>query len=409
MSNHLAVATVSATLAHMLQNAVQGVPGARVVSSRPERQSEDALTPKINVFLYQIKPNAAFRNQSLPTRSADGKLIQRPRTALDLDYLLTFSGDEARLAPQVLMGLAATALEAEPILGPEVIRRVVAGSPDGFLENSNLDQQPEPIRLVPVDLSLEELSKLWSVLIWQVPYGLSMAYRASVVLMDANLFPAPALPLRRTRVKTVAPRVPQIREIVPTGAPFAADLSITLHGKNLSGGDIRVAFGERETDVRAIDDGTLKVGLPAGVQAGVQAVRVVHRLAMGDPPEPHNVFESNPVAFALQPSIIDAPRLEGPSTAGSPPSVSIRVVPEIGPFQRVALLLNEWRPPPDRPPHGYTIPIVMSEGLTDRLSFAVPGVAPATYLVRVRVDDVASPLRVGDDMGEFSGPKVTIQ
>ena len=47
----------------------------------------------------------------------------------------------------------------------------------------------------PISLELEELSKLWSVFL-RVPYDLSIAYRASVVLISADVSPQVALPVR---------------------------------------------------------------------------------------------------------------------------------------------------------------------------------------------------------------------
>ena len=48
----------------------------------------------MNVYLYRVSPNPAWRNQDLPTR-ARGPIVDRPLTAIDLHYLLTFYGDEA--------------------------------------------------------------------------------------------------------------------------------------------------------------------------------------------------------------------------------------------------------------------------------------------------------------------------
>ena len=36
----------------------------------------------MNVYLYQVTPNAAFRNVDLPTRRADGTLVKQPVAAL---------------------------------------------------------------------------------------------------------------------------------------------------------------------------------------------------------------------------------------------------------------------------------------------------------------------------------------
>jgi len=92
MSNHLAIATVTATVRHILQRAADvDVPGTSVSTGRPDTLTDDGA--RINVYLYQVTPNAAWRNIDLPWRDSDANMTQRPRAALDLHYLLSFTGD----------------------------------------------------------------------------------------------------------------------------------------------------------------------------------------------------------------------------------------------------------------------------------------------------------------------------
>ena len=104
MSNFLVIATVTATLGQVLRNVVRNdVNGAEVTSVDPA--NSNGLPPtRVNVYLYQVLPNAALRNADLPTRRDDGSLMQRPNVALDLYYLLTFFGDDSRLEPQRMLG-----------------------------------------------------------------------------------------------------------------------------------------------------------------------------------------------------------------------------------------------------------------------------------------------------------------
>ena len=97
MSNHLAVAAVTATLVDVLRSAVQNdVTGAEIKPSRPENGGDDGDSPEVRVFLYRVEPNAAWRNDDLPMRTNDGStMINRPQAALTLNYLFAFSGDEA--------------------------------------------------------------------------------------------------------------------------------------------------------------------------------------------------------------------------------------------------------------------------------------------------------------------------
>ena len=100
MSNDLAIATVTATLREWIRPALEvDVTGAQVSLNRPD-QIAAFENPGVNVFLYQVTPNAAWRNQDLPTRrGSNGEVLQRPQAALDLHYLLTCFGDETLLEP----------------------------------------------------------------------------------------------------------------------------------------------------------------------------------------------------------------------------------------------------------------------------------------------------------------------
>ena len=80
MSNFLAIATVTATLSQVLQVAVGAdVPGAAMTTVRPDSTGSGLPTTGVNLYLYQVTPCGTFRNADLPTRSADGHLMQRPQ------------------------------------------------------------------------------------------------------------------------------------------------------------------------------------------------------------------------------------------------------------------------------------------------------------------------------------------
>ena len=98
MSKYLAIATVTGALYQILFDPVQSaVPGAVVRFRRPDRTSGEEGKPHVNVYLYQVTPNAAFRNIDLPTHRADGTLVKQPVAALDLHYLFTFHGSDDQL------------------------------------------------------------------------------------------------------------------------------------------------------------------------------------------------------------------------------------------------------------------------------------------------------------------------
>ncbi len=130
MSNALAIATVTATLAQAVRSAAEkAVGGADVVIGRPETPPGSG-SRKVHVYLYQVAPNAAQRNADLPSRDATGSVTQRPQVALDLNYLLAFYGKETDLEPQRMLGAVVRDLHARPVLSRQSIRDVVAGPTD---------------------------------------------------------------------------------------------------------------------------------------------------------------------------------------------------------------------------------------------------------------------------------------
>ena len=256
MSNALAIATVTRTLAQIVRTAVQSVvPGSDVLTSRPDAAA--TAEPRARLFLYRISPNAALRNNDLPTRAANGTLTSRPTAALDLHYLLSFYGNETELEPQRMLGAAVRDLHAQPVLLRQMIQDAISAAP--FLTNSNLTDAVEQIKFTPMALSLEELSKLWSVF-FQAPYALSVAYMGTVILIESDENAPAALPvLRRGKedrgVDTQLGPFPFLESIhvaVPEDAgrrPRLPSLPVaqlgtvlTLTGSNLGGDIVSVQF-----------------------------------------------------------------------------------------------------------------------------------------------------------------------
>ncbi len=234
MSNSLAIATVTAALQQLLTPAAaQAVGNAKVGFSRPD--ASNSQNPLVNVYLYQITPNAAYRNADLPTRRADSTLVQRPQASLDLHYLFTFHGNDDQLEPQRLLGAVVTALHAQPLLSRQNITDAL--NQYGFLAASNLADQVERIKFTPTSLNLEEFSKLWSVF-FQVEYNLSAAYNASVVLMESNDVPQSAPPVEARNLYAIPFRWPSIdRVISQAGAdqPIVAGSTLLIQGEQLQG------------------------------------------------------------------------------------------------------------------------------------------------------------------------------
>ncbi|MEW9529281.1 DUF4255 domain-containing protein [Microbispora sp. NPDC049125] len=214
MSNHLAVAMVTSALGRTLSEAMAagpagGVQNARVTTQRPQTlAATDTDAGGVNVFLYRVVANGARSAAELPARRGDGVLVNRPRQALDLHYLLTFYGNEPALEPQRLLGLAVSTLTLRPVLGREVIgqavRQAVEDDPAAWQQYADLADQLDAVRLTLLPLNLEELTKLWS-MFSHTPYRLSVAYQAVSVLLDGPGTPMPPAREVSDRMITVSP------------------------------------------------------------------------------------------------------------------------------------------------------------------------------------------------------------
>jgi hypothetical protein len=414
MSNFLAVATVTATLRGILQSAVGAdVNGATVTAVRPDGAGNNLPDVGANLYLYQVAPNAAWRNADLPTRDSDGQLVQRPRTALDLSYLLTFYGNEAELEPQRCLGSIARMLHARPVLTHQKIRDTIDNTP--FLNGSNLDEQVELVKFTPLPLSLEELSKLWSVF-FETPYTLSVAYQGTVVLIESGEEPEAALPVLDRNLYGAPLRQPLIEQVISqVGAdrPIVAESAVILRGKRLRGGVTEVRVGGMDPvqpTPEDVSESQIELMLPAGLRAGVQGVQVIHSLDIGTPAVPHRIFESNVAAFVLHPIIkkkangeyeIEVTNLQGGGNDPRSADLTVKLAPQVGKNQRVMLELLSG----ETVAHLFAAAPLAAD--TDETTFRITGVTAGTYLVRVRVDGAESPLD-RDENNQPIAPKVTI-
>jgi hypothetical protein len=404
MGDYRTVAAITVVLQNFLQQAVSPLPGAHVRTGRPERVGVEHPAGVVNVFLYQVAPNAAFRNADVPTRRADGTLLQRPRVALDLYYLLSFYGEDREQIPQQLLGLSVSALNAwpSPLFGPEPPPAAAAEFPD-----------PALLTFSPVTLSLEELSKFW--LMFQLPYALSIAYRGSVALVDSDLTPQPpALPVRRPPVLAFVPaRTPQIDGIAPPQVAPAPGALLTVTGSDLGGAGVEVRIGSAVATPTSARARSPAVPLPDGLPAGPLPLQVVRQVTAGEPPTRRTVAESNVTSFVLLPVVERATFTPAdPGATGASPAITVAVAPAVVRGQQAALFLDERQAPAGRAPHGYAIPAAAGAS-GQSLTFAAAGVAPATYLVRVQVDGAASLLTVDADpgsptRGQYAGPTVVV-
>jgi hypothetical protein len=443
MSNSLSIAIVTEAFRTLLEEAAKhsGVSSAVATKVRPTPLNNAGMAgglpaSGVNLYLYQVSPNPAFRNADLPGRRRDGSVLAQSRSAYDLSYLLTFYGEENSFEPQVVLGSVLQKLHSEPQLTPQRIKNAQdTVRSDYQTTDPNLQpdllQEVEAIKLSLTPLGLEELSKLWSVF-FQIPYSLSLAAQASVVFIDGRETAHPALPVLSRNVYVRAFRSPLIERVLsqkdPAG-PILADQPISLgdilvlDGKLLKGDQSMVRLGN--TEIAPLDMSETRLRFQLGeppfptdtLRAGVAGVQVVQHLPMGTPATDHRGFESNVAAFILRPAIkvTNSPVVKSPAGAVTwyDTDLTIQCTPKVALGQRVFLMLNEADPPPDRPAYSYqydltTAPYPAGPALTS-LKAHIHLSTPADFLVRLQVDGAES-VDPGPDLlhPSFHDPMVAI-
>jgi hypothetical protein len=427
MSNFLAIATVTATLSQLIGAAIdKDVSGATVTTLRPDGGGGTLPAPGVNLYLYQVTPNAAWLNADLPTRNSEGQLVQRARAAVDVHYLLTFYGDEAKLEPQRLLGSVVRTLHTQPVLARQLIRDTIKNPSFDFVAASDLADEIELVKFTPLPLSLEELSKLWSVF-FQTHYTLSLAYSGNVVFIESAQATRPALPVREHNVYVRTFRHPVIERVEPisgVGQPIVTGSTLAIRGAHLRGELTLVRIGRVEIVPvqQNIQDTEITVPVPTGLQAGIQSVQVIQQISMGKPPQPRSGFESNLAAFVLQPTInrkldnsddITVANVEIATNHTRSADVTIVMSPKVGAGQRTTLLLNQKDASPQARAYSFTNrPLTLSppQSDSDTITFHISGVVAGNYLVRVQVDGAESPLMTDSDPANprYTRPQVTI-
>ncbi|HEY0016881.1 MAG TPA: DUF4255 domain-containing protein [Longimicrobium sp.] len=422
MSNYLAVAAVTETLAHIIREAVTPViPGVLVSTTRPDRAGKDAA-PRVNVYLYQATPSPALRNSDLPMRDSAGRLAHAPRTPLNLFYLVTFYGPDEQLVPQQLLALTMSTVHTHAVLGPDTVVAALRSAPNGFLNGSDLGYQRELVTVSPLTMNLEELSKLWQIM-FQVPYSLTVAYQASVVMLDGAPVPA-ALPVHSIGAVPAPGLPPSITGVAGLdGAPLAAGGTAVVSGRGLGGptavatlGGVPLATLPGSTDTRVL---VLLKG--AGLRAGSAALQVGPRTGPpgGPPDNPPRAVGTHDVTLlpVIVRNRVRAEQVERMRDGTRRGTLRLSIRPAPGPGQRVTVLLNALpaagttAPAGPAPAFALEVPLPLPAPPArrgGRIDVGFAGVPPGVYAVRVQVDGARSPL-ASTTGGALNLPSVTIQ
>lgn len=415
MSNHLAIATVTATLQRLLQGAIQrDVDGARVTTLTPNNIGSSTPESGVNVFLYQIAPNSALRNgDTAAFRSKKGPA--RRQSSLDLFYMLSAYGNHAELEPQRLLGSVVRTLSDKTVFTPDMIDEAIVDA--AFLTESDLTAQTQQITISPVEIDTDGLSKIWSTF-FQAPYALSLVYKVRAVVIDGETTQR-ALPVRERHLGRIMPfpHQPILEKVIAQAgarSPIEAETPLRIVGRLLQGQQTRVKIGAAETAPDSITHTEITLSLsdvpPSALRAGVQTVQVVHYLSEQPQTAP---VSSNAIPFVLRPTLtsVQVTGLEGIDDDPRMGTLQVSTQLAVAPEQRVVVALNEWSV--DTPATYLFEAPVRTEG-THSLMIPFEGVKPGDYLIRLQIDGADSLLGVDTDPGSqtfnwFNSPRVLIE
>jgi hypothetical protein len=408
MSNALALASVTAVLKDLLDNAlvdhsVSGAVGGpvTVTALAPNRiKAGDDERTQLNLFLYHVTPNSGWRNEGLPSRNGRGDRLSNPPLALDLFYLLSAYGKQA-FECEILLGYAMQMLHETPVLSRDAIRKTLTPpSPVGggilppalgALAASDLAEQVEQIKLSPQPMSTEEMSKMWSA--FQANYRPSAVYQASVVLIESTRPSKAPLPVltRGVNDKGVAvrpeitPSFPGLVSVLPPNRQSGVRLGevLSIKGHNLDGDQVSLRFTHppltSPIELAPLPQRTateLSVQLPdepANWPAGFYTVAATVRRT-GEPDR-----TTNELAFALAPRITTALPISVARDAQGKATLSLTCSPQVLPGQRASLVLGERE-----------ILAQPRTSKTSQLQFVNPAASVGEQFVRLRVDGVES-------------------
>lgn len=396
MSNQLAIATVTETLRRLIEGAVQLDDGAAVVVTRPPDRVNPA-TNRLNLFLYHAEVEASFRNRlDLARQNRPGETPEPP-LPLCLYYLLTAYGteqDTGDIAAHRLMGRAMLTLHDHPVLGPTEIQAAIP--------NTDLHEQIERVRITPVALTLEDMSRLWGS--FSTNYRLSMAYKAAVVLLDSarpKRAPLPVLTYRTADGRglqvqpSLIPPYPALTGVILSAGRTGAALgdAITLEGHHLGGSAVTVRLTHPalpspidipQAGFTSASDTAITFPLPSAGNAPSQFAAGVCTVVVAVT-QAGVTHTTNALFVALEPDIVSRAPANAP--AGNV-AVAVTCVPQVRLTQKVSLLFGSR----EIAPQPFVVPA--NPAAPSSLQFNVTGAPAGQHFLRLRVDGVDSNLVV---------------
>ncbi|MDF2388911.1 DUF4255 domain-containing protein [Nostoc ellipsosporum NOK] len=405
MNSSFSIAACTVAIADRLHMFIgDAVPGARVTTLNPGSEALRTGDPFVNLYLFRTTRNGFVSNNDLPTRGPLGGAKNSPVLKLDLDYMITFFGDDARLDPQRLLGLVAGGLNAEPYIPRDMLRAAVASTPWLGGGTGSQELPRDEIVVTPLNMAPDAMARLWSEFV-NVPYQLTQLYTAMPIAIEYRLPVEPVLPVRRIGLRALPSRSIVIVDIVDandpdlpisggctlavrTPNPAQPGLSVLLNG--IAAKDVTSGFDAQGHAALLLP---LTSAQPAPLAFGNLTVKLVKH-----GPDGKDIEAESP-AFAT--SIV--PGFAGPPAIGADGKQLDFTMALPVPAQASATALLFARGAKST---SYKIPCLPRAAATAALAAPLAGVSPGEYLVSIEVDGIASLLDWKD--GAYTGPRVTV-
>jgi len=412
MSSPLAIAAVTASLKDLLNDGLlnhdlSSIGSFSVTSTPPDRVTTGQQEPnQLNLFLYQVTPNLGWRNAGLPSHDGNGTRLTNAPLALDLHYLLTAYGSQD-LNAEILLGYAMQLLHETPVLARAQLRTVLGApspvdgtilpSPFGTLSAIDLADQIELIKVTPVFLGTEELSKMWTAM--QARYRPTMAYMVSVVLIQATGGTRVAPPVLKRGKDDTGPVAgaspfPTLTGIRPAMSDVLPAIrlgdNVLLTGKNLNVQGTMTAIFENAKAGLVQEIAPTVVATPTALTVHVPAIaqdaNAMNRWAVGlytvALRGSQSLLPTNRVVIALAPLITISPLNAAPGDLNLSVTCTPRLLPDQHP--NTSLIFGSQ----SIVPASISTPADPLQPTT--LTVTIPAVVEGEYVVRLRVEGLDS-------------------
>lgn len=436
MSNALALASTTAVLMDLLNdglaNANLSPMGPVNVTAQPPDRITDEDSDNINrlnIYLWNVSRNMGWANERLPARNAEGARLDSPYLALDMQFILTATGD-ADLNAEILLGYGMQVLHETPVLTRDAIRQALGGTtppvdpsllPAAFqaILSSDLADQFEQIRITPAQpdkdhpMQLEGLSNLWSA--FSAPLRVSALYHVSCVLIESRTPVRSSLPVLTLGGRTAQIRSPTITRVSRlTGTagsqrdlmgPIDPGAWIAIDGTALAADLMRVRLGDRILATIPANSANARVDiqLPSDIRAGLTLLQIEH-LFTPQGGGANRLWEmSNAWPLVINPQLASHLVTGAQASGLFTGTVTATLSHPVGDDQVAALLFN---PLPGGINDAFSVRCRPRSTVGTTVTADLTGIPADKYLIRVEIGGAASALTMGPT--GFDGPVVDL-